>query len=64
VLGKREPIEEFMISKDLLDILACPVCKTPLRLTAPDKLQCGKCCRLYPIRDGIPILLEEEAQQA
>ena len=53
-----------MISKDLLDILACPVCKTPLKLTAPDKLQCGKCCRVYPIRDGIPILLEEEAQQA
>jgi uncharacterized protein YbaR (Trm112 family) len=53
-----------MISQDLLDILACPVCKTPLKLTASDKLQCVSCHRLYPIRDGIPILLESEAQKA
>ena len=52
-----------MISQELLDILACPVCKRPLRLTAPDKLQCASCHRLYPIRDGIPILLESEAKQ-
>ncbi len=52
-----------MISQDLLDVLACPVCKTPLKVTAPDKLQCVSCRRLYPIRDGIPILLEEEARQ-
>jgi uncharacterized protein len=52
-----------MITKDLLEILACPVCKGPLTLAAPDRLQCGKCRRLYPIRDGIPVLLEEEAQQ-
>ena len=53
-----------MISQDLLDILACPVCKTPLKLTASDKLQCVSCQRLYPIRDGITILLESEAQKA
>ena len=53
-----------MISQDLLDILACPVCKTPLDLTASGKLQCISCRRLYPIRDGIPILLESEAQKA
>jgi uncharacterized protein len=53
-----------MISQDLLDILACPVCKKPLMLTASDKLQCVSCRRLYPIRDGIPILLESEAQTA
>jgi len=53
-----------MISQDLLDILACPVCITPLKPTASDKLQCVNCRRLYPIRDGIPILLESEAQRA
>jgi uncharacterized protein YbaR (Trm112 family) len=53
-----------MISQDLLDILACPVCITPLKLTAADQLQCVSCRRLYPIRDGIPILLESEAQKA
>jgi hypothetical protein len=53
-----------MISQDLLDIIACPVCITPLKLTEADKLQCVNCHRLYPIRDGIPILLESEAQKA
>jgi uncharacterized protein YbaR (Trm112 family) len=53
-----------MISQDLLDILACPVCITPLKLTASGQLQCLSCHRLYPIRDGIPILLEGEAQKA
>jgi uncharacterized protein YbaR (Trm112 family) len=51
-----------MISPELLAILACPVCKKPLQITA-DKLQCVGCGRLYPIRDGIPILLAEEAQK-
>ena len=50
-----------MISQELLDILACPVCKTHLRLTEAVKLQCDNCRLAYPIRDGIPILLQEEA---
>ncbi len=51
-----------MISKELLDILACPVCKSSLSETPTGKLQCGACRRLYPIRDGIPIMLEEESE--
>ncbi|MBZ5629970.1 MAG: Trm112 family protein [Acidobacteriia bacterium] len=50
-----------MISKELLDILACPVCKAPLSL-GTDTLKCSACRRVYPIRDGIPILLEEEGR--
>ena len=53
-----------MISQSLLNVLACPVCIAPLRPTASDELQCVRCRRLYPIRDGIPILLESEAQEA
>jgi uncharacterized protein len=53
-----------MIRQDLLDVIACPVCIAPLKPAATDKLQCVSCRRLYPIRDGIPILLESEAQQA
>ena len=53
-----------MISQELLEVIACPVCRTPLKLTAGDKLQCVNCRRLYPIRDGIPILLESEAEKA
>jgi uncharacterized protein YbaR (Trm112 family) len=50
------------ISDDLLAILACPKCKAPLARQA-DRLVCTRPgCRLrYPIRDGIPILLIDEA---
>jgi uncharacterized protein YbaR (Trm112 family) len=52
--------------KKLLDILACPVpeCRKPLTL-APDEssLQCTGCDRIYPVRDGIPVLLIDQAQQ-
>ena len=50
-----------MLSRELLEILACPVCKTPLAMAGTDKLKCAKCGRVYPVRDGIPILLVEEA---
>lgn len=51
------------ISKELLDILACPLCKEAVRLTADGTgLQCGKCRRIYPIRDDIPVMLEDEAK--
>ena len=53
------------IPKDLLDILVCPVCKTPIKLT-PDEagLKCDTCRRIYPIRDEIPVMLPEEAKIA
>ena len=54
---------ESMISKDLLEILACPACRQPLSLK-PDgmSLKCEACRRVYPIRDDIPILLIDEAR--
>ena len=51
-----------MIDQELLDILACPLCKTPVRLEG-DRLTCSQCGRRYPIRDGIPIMLESEARR-
>ena len=50
-----------MISKDLLDILACPLCKTDVRMEG-DRIVCAKCGRRYPIRDDIPVMLVEEAE--
>lgn len=51
-----------MISPDLLEILACPVCKKPLVLkVSPEALKCNTCQRVYPVRDGIPILLVDQA---
>jgi uncharacterized protein YbaR (Trm112 family) len=50
------------ISKDLVDILACPKCKGDIKLTEKgDGLICGKCKLLYPIKDGIPVMLIDEA---
>ena len=47
----------------LLDILACPVCKGPLRYERKDGVLVCRADRLaYPIRDGIPIMLEDEAR--
>ena len=51
-----------MISPELLEILACPACKTPVTLEN-DRLVCSQCGRRYPIRDGIPVMLIEEAEQ-
>ena len=50
------------IPKDLLDILACPACKKPVRPIAGDSaLKCEACKRVYPVRDDIPVMLLEEA---
>jgi len=52
-----------MLDQKLLEILACPACETrpPVRLVG-DRLVCDQCGRRYPIRDGIPIMLVEEAE--
>ena len=52
-----------MIKKELLDILACPKCKQPVRLTEDNNgLACDQCRLLYEIRDDIPIMLIDEAK--
>jgi uncharacterized protein len=51
------------ISKELLEILACPLCKEEVRLTSDGSgLKCQKCHRVYPIRDDIPVMLIDEAK--
>jgi hypothetical protein len=51
------------IAKELLEILVCPVCKAPVKLT-PDGmgLKCGQCQRVYPIKEDIPVMLIDEAK--
>jgi uncharacterized protein YbaR (Trm112 family) len=47
----------------LLDILACPLCKGPLRFERSEQLLICRGDRLaFPIRDGIPVMLEDEAR--
>ncbi|HEX7813183.1 MAG TPA: Trm112 family protein [Burkholderiales bacterium] len=48
----------------LLDILVCPICKGPLLYRKAEKELACKACRLaYPIRDDIPVMLEEDARK-
>ena len=52
-----------MLPKDLLDIIVCPACKKDLIYSDPQQtLTCTACHRVYPIKDGIPILLVDEAK--
>ena len=52
-----------MVDKQLLEILACPACLSPVVETG-DKIICqGKSCGLkFPIREGIPVMLINEAE--
>lgn len=48
----------------LLEILVCPLCKGPLRLRAArDELVCPGDRLAYPVKDGIPVMLEDEARR-
>lgn len=51
------------IDPELLEILACPVCKTPVEVVKDGAgLRCTQCRRVYPVQDDIPVMLVEEAQ--
>ena len=49
------------IDPKLLETLACPVCKNPDLEEDESGLFCETCRRVYPIKDGIPMMLEEDA---
>lgn len=51
------------VAKELLDILVCPVCKTPVTPT-PDQqgLKCASCRRVYPVRGDIPVIIVSDAR--
>jgi uncharacterized protein YbaR (Trm112 family) len=54
----------IFVDKKLLSILVCPVTKAPLEFDAStNELVCRASGLAYPIRDGIPVMLEAEARQ-
>jgi len=54
---------EMELDQKLLEILACPKCKGDLDLNQEKQgLACLSCQLLYPIKDGIPVMLIEEAE--
>jgi uncharacterized protein YbaR (Trm112 family) len=52
------------VSPELLALLVCPACKKPVELTADGQgLRCmGECKLIYPIHDGFPVMIKEEAR--
>ena len=51
------------VNPELLKILVCPLCKTPVVLIESGQgLKCSQCRRVYPIRDDIPVMLISEAK--
>ena len=53
-----------LIKKELMDILVCPVDKAELReLSETSQLECTECGRKYPVKDGIPVMLIDEAEK-
>ncbi len=58
-------MENKELSKELLDIICCPIDKADLIYNKKSQtLICTKCKYLYPIREGIPILLPPEMIEA
>jgi len=52
------------ISSELMEILACPECKGNVRLEeSGEGIVCDKCRIRYPVRDGIPVMIAEEAEK-
>ena len=50
------------LTRQLLEILACPNCKGPVSLHASqNQIVCKACCLAFPVRDDIPVMLIDEA---
>ena len=63
VVQKTDNVDPTRIDPRLLEILVCPVTKTVLEYDATAQELISRAARLaYPIRDGIPIMLPEEAR--
>ena len=53
-----------MVTTSLLKLLACPICKTAVSEStqSPEVLACASCKVTYPVIEGIPVLLADQAQ--
>ncbi len=55
--------EVVMVDTKLIEILACPACRGDVEYdTRNEKIICVDCGRKYPVRDGIPVMLVDEAE--
>ena len=62
ILAQNAIVSSVAVDAALLEILACPNCKTPVKLVKNGTaLKCDTCHRVYPIKDDIPVMLIDEA---
>jgi uncharacterized protein YbaR (Trm112 family) len=62
-LSGKKPSNRKLLDKRLLGILACPVCKGPLSYDKEhNEMICKVDALAFPVRDGIPVMLEDEAR--
>jgi len=55
--------DDTLVPPELLAIMQCPACAGSLtERPDPPALVCGSCGRAYPVRDGIPVMLVDEAE--
>lgn len=62
---KQDPTQKSPISSLLMELLVCPACKGDLQLTdhpSSTSLDCPACTLSYPIVDGIPVMLIDQAK--
>ncbi len=61
-IHNTDKILAMAVSKQLLDVLICPVCKGELQVKEDQTaIKCLQCQRVYPIRDDIPIMMKDQA---
>ena len=61
--GPRRYTQRMPLPRELLDIVACPKCKGKVALNSDESgFVCESCKLLYPIQDGLPNFLIEEAK--
>jgi uncharacterized protein YbaR (Trm112 family) len=58
-----EKMQKSAIDEIALRLLACPICHATLTSLDQESVRCTGCGRCYPIRDGLPVLLADAAQQ-
>ena len=51
------------LDKQLLEIVRCPACRAVFAEPTDDELTCTGCGNIYPIRNGVPLLLVDEARR-
>jgi hypothetical protein len=59
-----EQMQTAVIDDAALRMLACPVCRAALVTLYPDRVVCTGCGRRYPVRDGMPVLLDTVAERS